>query len=432
MLPILISTACLAANPAGSDTWPAFRGTGSGVAAAGLPTEWTETKNVAWSADLPGYGQSSPVVWEGTVYVTAVTGDNREKGFVLAHDAKTGREKWRHTFEPTQKAKWGGTVSRAAPTPCADAAGVYAFFEGGNLIALDHGSTVRWERSLVADYGEFKGGHGLGSSPAQMADTLFVLVDHGGPCYLLAVDKATGKTKWKADRDGKTSWTSPVVATQGGKPVVVVSSYGTVAGYAADTGAELWKVGGVVGNTLPSASVLGDTVLVGAGVGRGKEPGRDAKSNFCLKLTADDGKPGYVVVWTAKPGLANYATPLAHGGCAYFVNPVGVLACHDLATGKEHYAERTDGPCWASPIGAGDRVYLFGKNGVTTVVKAGPAFEVIATNRLWAAGAKPAGTAEGGNPPAGEYADPILYGAAAADGTFFLRTGTRLYRVGMP
>ncbi|WP_063607886.1 outer membrane protein assembly factor BamB family protein [Zavarzinella formosa] len=430
---VLVSSVSAESSPGAN--WPAFRGAGDGVTPAkNLPAEWAPDKNIGWKIDLPGYGQSAPVVWGNHVYVTAVSGDNREKGFVLAYDATTGKELWRHEFETTQKAKWGYTISRGAPTPCADANGLYAFFEGGNLIAFTHEGKVRWERSLVTDHGEFKGGHGVGSSPAQTADTLFLLIDHAGPCYLLAVEKATGKTKWKTDRTGKMSWTSPVIAMTGGHPVVVASSNGSVAGYAADTGKEVWRVDDVTGNTIPSASVLGDVVLVGAGANRGgKESAKETKSNCCLSLTSADGKPGITVKWTAKPGLASYATPLAHQGVAYFVNEVGVISGHDLQTGKSLFSERTAGPCWASPIAAGDRVYFFGKNGTTTVLKAGKSFEVIATNKLWTDTPKPKSKTEekeGSRSSGGDYADPVLYGVAAADSAFFVRTGTSLYRIG--
>jgi len=424
LLAALVTASAVSAETTKAN-WPAFRGTGDGVTpAANLPLEWAPDKNIAWKADLPGYGQSAPVVWGDTVYLTAVAGDNREKAYLLAIDATTGKEKWRHEFEAAQKAKWSYTISRGAPTPCVDAAGVYAFFEGGNLVARTHDNKPRWERSLVADYGEFKGNHGVGSSPAQTADTLILLIDHAGPCYLLAVEKATGKTKWKTDRVGKMSWTSPVVTTQGGKPVVVASSNGSVAGYAADTGKELWRVDDVAGNTIPSASVLGDVVLVGAGVSRGKEPAKAAKSNCCLTLTA----AGVAVKWAAKPGLASYATPLAHQGVAYFVNDVGVVTGFDLATGKELFSERTAGPCWASPVAAGDRVYFFGKGGTTTVLKAGKTFDVLATNKLWAD--MPKAKAEDKDGYGGTA--PVLYGIAATDGAFFVRTGPALYRVGKP
>lgn len=419
----------LIAGTAGAADWPGFRGSGTSVTAdKNLPLEWTDARNVAWKVDLPGYGQSSPVVGKDTAYVTCVSGEMRDRGYVVALDVANGRERWRHEFEPTLKVKSSFSVARAAPTPCVDADGVYAFFEGGNLLALDHAGKVRWKRSLIDDYGEFKGGHGVGSSPCQTADTLFVLVDHAGPCYLLAVDKATGKTRWKTDRDGKMSWSSPVVARIGDRDAVIASSNGSVTAYAADTGKELWKLDGVVGNTIPSATVAGDRILVGAGMQRGKEPAKDAKSNCCLTLTRTGDKPGYEIAWTAKAGLASYASPLVYEGHVYFVNAAGVLHCYDLATGKEKYAERIDGPCWATPIGAGGRIYCFGKNGVTTVVKSGPEFESLASNRLWAADPK-----EKAPPPkeGGEYSDAaVLYGVAVTDGTFLVRTGTKLYRIG--
>jgi outer membrane protein assembly factor BamB len=412
-----------------ADAWPGFRGTGDSVAKGDYPTEWSP-KTIAWKVDLPGYGQSCPVVWNGVVYLTSVEGDQREKGYVVALDAKTGNEKWRHTFEPTQKAKWAFTISRGAPTPCVDAAGVYCFFEGGNVLAFDHAGKIRWERNLVKDYGEFQGGHGVGSSPAQTADAIFILIDHRGPSYLVALDKATGKNKWKTDREQRGGWSSPVIATRAGKPEVIASSAGTIIGYAADSGKELWKLDDIIGNTLPSASVVGDRVLFGGGTSRSKaDPAPGAKGNGCLKLVLKDGQPGFESAWNAKVGISNYATPLGYEGVAYFVNQVGVVYAHDLASGKELFAERIDGACWASPLGAGQHVYFFGKDGTTTVLKAGKEFDKVASNKLWEA-KRPAAPAEGKKEPSGEYLDPIVYGVAAADGAFFVRTGTQLFRVG--
>ncbi len=404
--------------------WPGFRGDGTGLSPEkALPLTWSPKENVAWRVDLPGYGQSSPVVWKGHVYVTAVEGEQREKGHVAAYDVKTGKLLWRHGFEPTQKARWAFSVSRAAPTPAADDAGVYAFFEGGNLLAFSHDGKPLWSRSLVRDHGEFKGGHGLGSSPAQSADSLFILVDHGGPSYLLAVDKKTGKDRWKAERKQRTSWSSPVVIAG----QVVVSSNGSVAGYCLAEGKLLWEVEGLVGNTVPSATPAPGGVLVGAGVGRG-DTEKAVASNSFIRLTEKAGKFTAERVWKAEKATAGFASPLAHGGHAYFVNAAGIVSCLDVNTGEERYAKRIDGPCWASPVAADGRVYLFGKNGTTTVLKPGATFEKLATNKLW--DAKPAHDKK----PAekGEALDPVVYGVAAADGAFFIRTGTTLYRIGKP
>jgi outer membrane protein assembly factor BamB len=443
MLFSLLLTASLAGESV-PESWPSFRGRGDSVVASQMPSEWNTTENIAWKIDLPGYGQSCPVIWNKTIYLTAVEGEQREKGFVVALDIETCKEKWRHTFEPTQKAKWSFTISRAAPTPCVDNDGVYTFFEGGNVLAFSHDGKLRWERLLVKEYGEIQGGHGLGSSPTQTKENLIILVDHRGPSYLVALDKKTGKNAWKTDREPRGSWTSPVVADRQGKPEVIVSSNGEVAGYDAQSGKLSWRLGDVSGNTLPSASVQGDLILVGGGASRSKSdaPKGTVYSNFCLKLTEKEGKPSYDVRWSGKAGISNYATPLAYRGYAYFVNQVGVLFCYDLKTGKECYSERIDSSCWASPVGAGNNVYFFGKNGITTVVKVSDTFEKVSSNPLWdEAEAKKAAAESKKDIPApkkspnpkgdsGEYGDPILYGVAAADGSLFLRTGRNLFRIG--
>jgi len=448
----MIALVCMLALAVGesapsADRWPGFRGNGDSISPAKeLPLRWSETDNLAWKAELPGYGQSNPVVWRDRVFITAVSGEQREKGFVLAYDAKTGKKLWAHEFEPTQKAKWSFTISRAAPTPVVDGQAVYTFFEGDNLLALYHDGKPLWSRSLVKDYGAFENGHGLGGSPIQTEDAVIVLVDDRGPSYLLALDKKTGKNLWKTERVSRSSWTSPVLAMRNGKPEIVVSSNGSVAGYDTNNGKQLWEMDGLSGNTIPSASVAGNIVLIGAGVGRmGGDAAAAAKSNCCLKLVEKDGKPSFEKCWTAEKATASYATPLAYRDHAYFVNAVGVVFCIDLTTGKEVYAERIDSACWASPIGAGDRIYFFGKDGRTTVLKAGPKFEKLASNRLWEQAA-PTPAAEskaepkGGEPKGGrgdrragpEYLDPILYGVAPVEGAFFVRSGTTLFRIGKP
>jgi outer membrane protein assembly factor BamB len=446
--------ACLSvATPPGSDVWPGFRGDGSSrTAARNLPVTWSPTENLAWRVGTPGYGQSAPVVWKGRVYLTAVEGDQKETLHVLCLDAADGRTLWRKTFPASQKGKNNPTTSRAAPTPVADAAGVYAFFESGDLFALTHDGRERWRRSLSKKFGEFKNTHGLAASPAQTDRAVLVLVDHQGPSYLLVVNKADGEDVWKADRPARTSWTSPVVAAAGGDPVVVVSSGGAVTGYDGHGGRTLWEVDGLTGNTMPSAVVSGDRVVVGA-TESARKPDREAsaRSNCCLKLTA--GGRGYEVAWRAKKVLAGTASPLVHAGHVYLVDKAGIVHCLDLNTGEVRYSERLANPVWATPVGAGAHVYFFGKDGVTTVVKAGPAFEPVATNRLWtaedfqarkAAATKEAAATlpkppEGKGPTGGPPIPPaeaeavrysavgdVVYGVAAVDGAFFVRTGTEL------
>lgn len=428
--------------PAGESWASLHNGGNTSVEAADLPLTWSPDKGVAWSVALPGYGQSAPVVWGGKVYVTAIDGDNKETCYVLAHDARTGKRLWRHKFAAAIKAKTSYMVSRAAPTPVADRKGVYALFESGDLRALTHDGKERWSVALFDDTKrKFDNAHGYGASPTQTAKAVVVLVDHRGPSYLLALSKETGKQLWKAERKSRSSWTSPQVARVGKKEQVVVSSSGTVDGYDAETGKLLWSHTGLSGNGIPSVTVQGDRVYVGAAVGqREKDAESVAASNCCLRIVPDS-KAGYEVVWKSERAVCHYVSPLVHKGHAYYLNESGVLRCLDAKTGKEVYSQRTSGPCWAEPVASGDRLYLFHKDGRTTVLKAGGKFEVLARNRLWKEDAPPlpdrAYDYEPQGPkdprqakPPAHYLDPLVYGVAAVDGAFFVRVGTRLYRVG--
>lgn len=414
------------------------------------PLRWAPGKNIAWQADLPGYGQSRPTVWRGVVYVTTVEGANKETLHLSAYDAKTGKLRWRRSAPASTTAEAVYTVARAAPTPVADKDGVYAFFESGDFLAFSHAGQPRWTRALFAEYGKFDNGHGCGTSPVQNANSLFVLVDHLGPSYLLALDKKTGRNRWKTTRESKRSWTSPLLVKRGKSEELVVSSAGTVHGYAASTGERLWELTGITGNNIPSPTTDGEHIFIGAATSPRESGGRSAaESNQCLTLTEKDGKPSVELKWQAKKAVCSYMSPTPYRGLVYYVNAAGVLFCLDVTTGEEKYSERIDGECWMSPIPAGDFLYFFARNGKTTVVKAGPVFEKVATNTLWPEGEPPmpsltvaepkrpegAGAAPrpGGGPPPGasrdSYLDPIVYGATLAEGAFFIRVGTRLWCV---
>jgi len=453
---LLLLSLLLGADPTPSQTWPGFRGDGSSTSTAKeLPLKWSPSENRAWVTPVPGYGQSSPVVWGDRAFVTAIDGAEKEKLFVVAVDVKTGKADWKKEFAAGQKGKNTPMMSRAAPTPVVDADRVYAFFESGDVVVLTHAGDVKWERSLSKDYGAFENGHGIGSSPAQTDKAVVILIDDRGPSYLVALDKETGKNLWKADRKSRGSWTSPVIGKFDGKPAVLVSSSGSLDAYDAASGKVLATLDGLVGNNIPSPTVCGGLVLVGAGENRMKpDSAASAKSNCCVRLKEGE-KPAFEVAWEGKKAICQHASPLAHQGHAYFVTKVGLVVCLDLKTGEEKYAERLGCECWATPVGAGDHVYFFGKDGVTTVLKAGPKYERVATNRLWSAedfakrqeeARKKAeetlpkareGKGPGGPPLPKEEREAmrysavgdVVYGVAAVDGAFIVRTGTELYCV---
>ena len=151
---------------ADDETWPGFRGDGTSRSTAkNVPLKWSPTENIAWRVELPGYGQSAPVVWKNSVFVTTVDGENKETYSILAVDAKTGERLWKKDFAASQPSPNNAMMSRAAPTPLVDSESVYAFFEGGDMVALNHDGKLQWERSFVKDYGKFENRHGLGEFP---------------------------------------------------------------------------------------------------------------------------------------------------------------------------------------------------------------------------------------------------------------------------
>jgi outer membrane protein assembly factor BamB len=459
---MLLVSLCLGADTAPGSNWPSFRGDGTNVTAdKHLPTSWSPSENIAWRTELPGYGQSSPVVYGGKIFLTAVDGPQKEKLFVAALDAVSGKLAWTKEYASSQLGKNTPVMSRAAPTPVVDAQRVVAFFESGDLVALDHQGKELWKRALSKEYGAFKNNHGLASSPAQSDDTVFVLVDDMGAAYLLAIDKATGKNRWKADRKPRASWTSPVVTRQGEKTLVIISSNGSVTVYDAASGKELANVDEVVGNNIASATVAGDLIIVGASINRMKpDTEASARWNCALRLTLDGTKGQLATVWPGKKAISYQASPVVNGEEVYFVTPAGIVHCVDRASGEERYTVRLAEVCWATPVAAGDAVYFFGKSGITTVLKAGPKMEKLATNRLWtpddatkrfeAAKAKALKERppmpKDGEGKDGEEKGPrvspaqreaamlsavgdVVYGVAAAQGTFYIRTGTELIAV---
>ncbi len=449
------------------DKWPGFRGDGSGTATADLPTKWSVNEGIAWQADIPGYGQSSPVVWNGKVFVTSSDGPFQEHCQVHAYDLQSGVKLWTSNVASTTKVENYFRNSLAAPTCVVDDGGVYSFFASGDVTAMTHDGETLWSIPLIQTYGDVDNERGVASSLAQTAKHVFVLIDHHGPSYLAAIDKSTGQVAWKADRgDRVPSWSSPVVAQSGERDLVITSSADAVDAYDAATGEALWQLGGLQGNHIPSASVVGDQVFVGSTTmyGGATDESATAGSNCCIKLTTTDGKPSYKVRWGAERANSYYSTPLAFAGYVYYVNKVGVLYCINQKTGEQIFAKRIGNPCWASAIGvtnsAGDQyVYFVLKNGFTVVLRPGDEYDQVARNQLWdaeqmlaaqddaarqrkanqvpAEQAKPktgpervfAGMPESQLHQMFSYGDPTVYATAVAGDSLLIRTGQRLYCV---
>ena len=435
--------------------WPGFLGAGaSDVDPASLPTTWAADQNIAWNVDIPGHGQSSPVIFGEHVFVTSCEGPNKETLHVVCLALEDGAIVWDKSLTSTNPEKNSYYISRSAPTPVVDAQHVFAYFESGDVVSLTHAGEVAWSRSLTKDYGKPLNRFGLSASPVQLEDRIIILVDDeksqdrrrgaqpaedtegaGATSYILALNKADGEPLWKQDRTNRASWSSPTIVPVGDRRVVVCSSAGSVDGYAPDTGEQLFSYEEVGGNTAATPIATGDgQFLVAASPGRGDQGERAdlaKRSNGLMQISNDGETWSAEFVWKNSKASPSFGSPIVHKGFAYWVNRAGAVFCVDAESGELQYTSRLQA-AWSTPIGIGDRIYFFSqKKGVTQVLATGPEFKLLATNNLWDEepedNSLSFGEGESGGRASSRFSGQTTYGAAAVTGSLIIRTGNKVY-----
>ena len=395
-----------------------------------LPLEWSVDSNVKWQVDLEGYGQSTPVVFKDQAYVTSVAGENKESIHVRAINLETGDTVWNYEKENSTPEANNIYVSRAAVTPVVDSDGVIAFFEGGNMVALDHEGKLRWEKDFIKEYGDVKTRHSLASSLEQSDSHVFVWVERQTEPYIVALDKKSGQETWSSEGVGSTSWASPRLISVGDQQHLVLSASGKIVGIDPSNGERLWSFDEIGGNSTPTPIPVGDSkFLIGASPGRGGDGGTTtARSNGLIEIKSTD--QGYQAewVWQAERATSSFGSPVACAGRAYFVNRQGVVYCLNLETGKELFAKRSEsGSVWATPLANANHVFLFGKDGATTVLTSSDQWEVASLNKLWQEKSESEQGTEGGR---GNFGGPVLYAATPLSKSILIRRGDALFRVG--
>ncbi len=424
----VIAAAIIMSQPgytAAGENWPSFQNGGQVSLESDHAAKLSERK---WTATIKGYGQSSPVAFNGQVYVTSVSGENKDQYHITAYRIADGEQIWQHDLANATPQENNNYVSKAAPTPAADDNGVICSFEGGNLVALTHEGVVRWERNLVEEYGAIDARHGLAASLEQSDDAVFVWVERQTDPYVLAVDKPTGKTIWKVPGIGATSWASPRLIEVDGGSHLVLSGIGTLKGLDPETGEQLWSFDGISGNSTPTPIPMGEgRFLIGATVGRESSgDGNAAESNGVVAIQqVEPGVWNVDYLWKAKRATSSFGSPIIHSGFAYFVNRSGVLYCLDATSGQEAYAERVGSSVWATPIAFQSRLLFFGKDGVVKSIAAGNTFHVLGE-----ANVLPDPAADSGAGEANPFGGPTLYAGIAVDNTILVRSGNELICLG--
>jgi outer membrane protein assembly factor BamB len=383
--------------------WPQFRGPdGQGHSSErGLPLEWSESRNVAWKTPVPGRGWSSPVIGAGRVWLTTATVlSGRTSLRLLSYDAVTGQglldtEVFRLRTAELLNAK----NSFASPTPVVEPSRIYVHFGAEGTAALSPTGEIIWKVRH-----EYQSQHGNGGSPVVHGDLLILNCDGFDQAFVVALDKHTGKTRWRTLRPQPWSqaYTTPLVIRVGERDQVVSVGAGYALAYDLDSGKEIWRVSYPDGFSNVPRPVFGNgLVYVTTGF---QQP--------AILAVRPDGQGDVTrthVAWRLSRGAPLTPSPLLVGTDLYAVTDAGIVSCIDAGTGDIRWQQRLGGTVSASPVSADGRVYFLDEDGQTTVVSPGPAFQRLATNVL-----------EG----------PTLASMAVADGAFFIRTGSHLYRIG--
>jgi outer membrane protein assembly factor BamB len=406
-LPLIVS-AFLTAEAPPSENWPQFRGPrGEGRSdSVGLPVRWGEKDNVVWKTPIHDKGWASPVVWGGQIWMTTARADGKEL-FAVCVDRETG--KILHdlkVFDVAEPAFCIPFNSYASPTPVIEEGRVYVHFGTYGTACLDTATGKKlWERrDLHCDH--FRG---PGSSPILFGDLLFVHFDGFDAQYVVALDKATGKTVWKKDRainygtdngDLKKAYATPTVITVNGKPQLISPAAVATIAYDPRTGDELWKVyHGGMNVAQPPQYADGKLFLCTGDGGLRLLAVRPDGSGDVTKTHID---------WKSAKAGTSRTSPVLSGDKLYLISEGGILFCVDAQSGTVAWQQRVGGRFSASPLYADGKLYLFGEDGESVVGEPGKEWKKLAVNKL----------------DDGCMATPAVAGKA-----LFLRTRTHLYRI---
>jgi outer membrane protein assembly factor BamB len=382
-----------------SQDWPEFRGpTGQGNSdERGLPLVWSETKNVRWKVSIPGRGWSSPSILGDRVWLTTATEEGKSLR-AISVDRNTGAILQNvEVFRLKSPGNLNAKNSQASPTPVLEGDRVYLHFGAYGTACITQSGEVVWKTRLDYDNGQ----HGPGGSPVIYDNLLIMSCDGQDVQYVVALDKLTGKIKWKKLREGYQAYTTPlVVRLPAGDQVISPGALRAVS-YEPRTGKELWQVRYGDGFSNVPRPVYGNGLVFIC-------TGFQQPSLLAVRLDGRGDVTKSHIAWTLKRGVSLTPSPLLVGDELYMVSDNGIASCIDAKTGAPYWQVRLGGNHSASPIYADGRIYFLSEEGESVVIAPGKEFKAIAKNQL-----------DG----------PTLASMAVSKGSIFVRSQTHLYRL---
>jgi outer membrane protein assembly factor BamB len=390
----------LASLPASGQEWARFRGpNGTGVSTATLPAKWTDA-DYRWKTALPGSGHSSPVLWGERLFLTAGE-DKTGQRIALCVGTRDGAVLWRKNVDghryPLHRRN-----SIATATPAVDDKHVYiswAVPEKCELIALDHDGKLVWQ----ADLGRFKGNHGFGSSPIVVGKLVVLANDQDGAGFLIALDRDTGKERWKIFREsGNATYATPCVykSKDAGELLIFTNWKHGITAVEPESGKIRWELScfapKLQERSIASPVVAGNLILGTCGFVTGQK-------HFVAVRPEDKSAKE---VWRLEKAVSYLPTPLVNNGHIYLCSEAGIATCLDAATGKQLWQERLGNKFSASPVSAGNQIYCVADDGTVYVLAAANKFQLLGKSSL---------------------GEPTQSTPAIAGGTIYFRTPGHLF-----
>jgi len=402
--------ACQGTESMDPGEWSQFRGpAGLGISPTeNLPATWSEESvNVLWKTQIPGTGNSSPIVSHGRVFLTTsyLFGKRQARKSAIALDLDSGELLWETEIHSGYRGKRHHLNTFAAPTPVTDGRQVYVHF-GDVLAALDREGQILWKNPIDPQYVEFAH-YGAASSPVLTDRVVIVAQDREEvrekPGWLAAFDRQTGKEMWRTTwEDSCCSYTTPLVRRRGDREEVIFVMAGSVRAFDALTGEVLWRRGHLMDQPVASPVTEGDLLTVFSGA-------HTNKYGAMLRLSGSGKETRVELLWDTKRMIPQTASPLLLDGRLYTLTEQGVMACFNALSGKQLWKKRLPQGSYRSSLIAGDgKIYAVSGTGHTIVIAATEKFEMLSNNPL----------AEGGN------ASPAIVGD-----TILIRTESSLYRI---
>lgn len=394
----------------GEENWPRFRGTDAdGVADNDprLPDTWSKTENVAWVADVPGWGWSCPIVWNEQVFLTTVVSDTEnespQKGLYQGRGVRTpaegvhrwlvycfglnsGKELWKrvaHVGEPQVPRHPKSTY--AAETPTTDGERLYALFGDVGLYCYDLDGKPLWSHEIEPQKTFFD--YGAAASPIVHDGQVIVVYDNQEESYIASFDAKTGKPRWRTDREESSTWATPFVWKHKDRTEIVVCGRRKNRSYDLE-GNLLWEFDGRMSNlVIPSPFAAHGLLYITSGyVGDAHRPVFAIKPGASgdISLAGDETSNEFIEWYRPTAGPYN-PSPLVYGNYYYTLYDRGFLTCHDALTGDEVYDKQRFAPgasFTASPWAYNGKLFFLSEDGDTYVVESGPEFHLLHTNKL--------------------------------------------------